>query len=475
MFQRVRELFLHNGKPDWLVVALFIVINLLVAINAVWHHPKIGYDAVDNITYIQVLPHRMPEPTDTGEFFSPPLPFLLPALYDTLCTAINPGELLPFGDFSISWSCRTYDGKFAQALNLLLSIGTTILLLAIARQLRPDDRPFRLSILILLANLTVYYKTFAQVRGEPYVVFFTVLSIILIMQLVKSDSFSWKSVSMTGLSLGGLILSRQWGFFIYPAIGLFLVMIFLRDHQKGRLLARHLIVSGSISLLVGGFFYFHLYRDYGSFSAFNIDKPNYPSLQQAYSLLRKTHLGNLELFRQPVRPAFAGAILPILYSETWGDYWGYFTFIKPNSSFGVNGYTNSDTFAAYLGRVNLLSVPATLLLVAGLVFSVAQVLRSPGLTGPEREYMLLICLVMLMMLLGFSWFIYSYVLASTKVLKATYMLQGLVVLLIPAAAALETIRARSSKAYLVIIAILVIAFIHNVPAMITHYSVFAFL
>ncbi len=292
--------------------------------------------------------------------------------------------------------------------------------------------------------------------------------------MLKSRSFNWKLVVWTGVSLGCLILSRQWGFFIYPAMGLLAVLIYLQDHPRGRFIFRQFIASGIISLLIGSFFYFHLYKDYGSFTAFNIDKPVYPSLQQTYSLLRKTHLSNFELFRDPVRPAFSGSVLPILYSETWGDYWGYFTFIKPNSSYGGNGYSNSDTFVSYLGRVNLVSIPATLLLLAGIMVSFLEILRYSRSAGLEKEYMAFLCLVMVTMLLGFSWFVYGYVMASTKVLKATYMLQVLIVLLFPAAEFLEKIRKKARAAYIVIIVILVGAFIHNIPAMITRYNVFSF-
>ncbi len=471
----VRDLFRHNGKPYWPVIVLFLAINVLVGINSIWHHPKIGYDVVDNLTYIQVLLHHLPKPTDTGEYFSPPLPFFLPALFDKVCTAHDSGPLQPFDDFHISQPCRTPDGKFAQGINILLSIGTTILLLLIAEAIRPGNRFYKLSVLLVLANLTVYYKTFAQVRGEPYVVFFLVLSVFLIYRLLKSNSKNWNTVLFAGVSIGCLILSRQWGFFIYPAMGVLLILIYARDHQRGRHIARQFILSGAISLLIGGFFYLHLFRDYGSFSAFNIDKPVYPSPQQAYVLLRKTHLGNFELFRDPVRPAFTGAVLPILYSETWGDYWGYFTYIKPNSSYGVNGYSNTDTFVSYLGRVNLVSIPTTFLLLGAVLISLVDIFRLSRSAGLEKEYLLFMCLVVAAMLSGFSWFIYSYVMASTKVLKTAYVLQGLVVLTLPAAELLEMIRTRRKVVYVVIILILAAAFIHDVPAMITRYNVFSFL
>jgi hypothetical protein len=470
----VWNLFRHNGRLDWPVVVLFIAINLLIAINTIWHHPKIGYDVVDNITYIQVLWHRLPGPGDTGEFFSPPLPFALPAVFDKFCSAANSTTLQPFNELYISQTCRTRDGKFAQTLNLLLSLGSTVLVLAIAARLRPDSRYFRLAALTLLAGLTVYYKTFAQVRAEPYVVFFVLLSVFLIFLLLESAAFNWKLAVGLGVSLGCLVLSRQWGFFLIPAIGLFAIMLYLRDRDRGRRLIKALFVSGAVSLLVGGIFYFHLYRQYGSFTAFNINRPSYPSMQQAYALLRKTHLGDFELFRDPVRPAFTGAILPILYSETWGDYWGYFTYIKLNSSYGENGYSNTDSFVSYLGRVNLVSVPMSLLLGAALIFSLWEILRFAKLSALEGEYMLFVCLAMMCMLLGFGWFVYSYVLASTKVVKATYMLQVLVLLVFPAAELLERIRTRWPVAYWILLAVLLLAFVHNMPAMITRYNVFAF-
>jgi hypothetical protein len=64
--------------------------------------------------------------------------------------------------------------------------------------------------------------------------------------------------------------------------------------------------------------------------------------------------------------------------------------------------------------------------------------------------------------------------ASTKVVKATYVLQGLVMLLFPAAAVLEGIRARWRTAYTVLLVILAAALLYDLPAMITRYNVFAF-
>ncbi len=154
---------------------------------------------------------------------------------------------------------------------------------------------------------------------------------------------------------------------------------------------------------------------------------------------------------------------------------GILTYIKSNSSYGVNGYSNTDTFVSYLGRVNLVSVPTTFLLLGAALISLVDIFRLSRSAGLEQEYLLFMCLVVVAMLSGFSWFIYSYVMASTKVLKTAYVLQGLVVLTVPAAELLEMIRNKRQVVYVVIILILAAAFIHNIPAMITRYNVFAFL
>jgi hypothetical protein len=447
---------------------------MLVLINAIWHHPKIGYDAVDNLTYIQVLWHRLPKPSDTGEFFSPPLPFALPSIFDRLCVNAHQDDLEQFTDFQTSWICRTYDGKFAQALNVFLSIGSTLLLLGICQRLNPDDRLFRFSALMVLANLTVYYKTFSQVRGEPYVVFFTVLTVYLGYELLRCKSHAGRAVWATGTSLGCLILSRQWGWFLYPALMLVSVAIWARDRQCGLSIGRRSAASIMLSLLLGGFFYLHLYEDYGSFSSFNIRSPIYPTAQQVYGLLRPTHLGGFELFRRPVRPEFSGSILPVLYSETWGDYWGYFTYIKPNSSYGANRYQTSPTFISYLGRVNLVAVLPTLLLAAAVAFSGIRIVDFFRRGAPDAAYDVFVYLAALCMLAGFSWFIYSYVMASDRVLKTTYMIHVLVLLIFPAAALMKKLWAIQPAAYFVLLGLLGAVFVHNVPAMVTHYNVFYF-
>jgi 4-amino-4-deoxy-L-arabinose transferase-like glycosyltransferase len=468
LINRFLNLFRYNGRIDPIILSLCLVVNIIVLTNAILHYPKVGYDVVQNLNYIQVLPDRLPTFNDTSEFFSPPLPFFLPSVFDSICEQ-HASDIHTYNGLRYSNTCRLYDGKFAQGLNVLLSMGATILLLMIAEQIKPGNRFFKISALMMLSLLTVYYKTFSQVRGEPYVVFFIALSICLINEILKTTSFNYKLVIAAGITLGLLILSRQWGFFIFPAIFLLILWIFIQDRKTGWLRTRQFFLIGILSALVGGWFYIHLYLDYGTFSAFNIKKPKYPTIEETVSFFRQTGIGTTELFQQPVRPIFDRlSFFGIMYSETWGDYWGYFSYIKPG--FASDSRGNRDTMASYLGRVNLVSILPSLLLLASSLFGIILLFQFRKSLTLERASLVFLTLLTLSTAIGYLWFVYRYFMQTSLVIKATYIIQLFIALLFLFAGLMEVIRKKSQLAYYLILFFLVLAFIHNLPAMITRYN-----
>ena len=102
-----------------IILLLAIVINLLVAVNAVFHNPFIGYDSDAHLDYLTVAADHLPTKSDSLEYYSPPLPYYLPSVVYYLC---NRDEI----------SCKYMAGKFAQGINLLLSILLTVFLLKTA-------------------------------------------------------------------------------------------------------------------------------------------------------------------------------------------------------------------------------------------------------------------------------------------------------------------------------------------------------
>jgi 4-amino-4-deoxy-L-arabinose transferase-like glycosyltransferase len=459
----------HAGRADRILVALLLVINAIVLVNAILHDPKFTYDAGAHLDYMQVLHDRLPTPQDTPEYFSPPLPYLIPSLFDALCEHFEPADLqLPAGSYA-SRACRFYDGRLAQGINVLLSLAITLLLVVLAEQIRPGNRFFKITSLALFALPTVYYKTFSQARGEPYVLFFVTLTVYLVLKVLKTTTLNPRLTAAGGVVLGLLVLSRQWGFFIFPAILLLLVWILFAERRLFRLRAAQALLMIAIAAVVGGWYYIHLLLDYGTLTAFNIPSPRDPTPQELASFYRDLHISDGVLFERPIWPLLQRSYLPIMYSETWGDYEGFFTYVR-DSALAPGSPGNRKTMAPYLGSVNLVSSLPSLILLGGLLFGLVQAVDVRGPVTFERETLTFLTLVAVCTVAGYTWFVTRYFMSSYTVVKATYVIQLFLALPILGAAFLERLRARNQTVYLVIMGLLALVWLYNLPAMITRYN-----
>jgi hypothetical protein len=451
------------GRVHWLPLLLALVINVLVLINTIVQHPKIGYDVTEYITYMQVLPTRLPTPVDTTEFFSAPLPFFLPSLIDKVCLAAQ-------------WpNCRSVDGKFAQVINLFLSIGISVVLWKLAERMRPGNQFLKISMLAVLGILTVYYRTFSQARAEPYVAFFLILAIYLLLKILQTlPGLKWKDGLGLGVTLGLLAISRQWGMLIFPALGGLFLLVLWQDRRFAWRLFKTLAVSGLVSFMIAGWFYLYLFSTYGSFTAFNLNSPGFHFSNQPRTFYTTTGIKGLQIFKDPVRPTFDETLFPIFYSDTWGDYWGFFTYIEKDNPF-VNATANGPEWGPYLGRVNLVSIFPSLVLLAGLLWGSLRLLKAIITKGidPETNLLAFVFMAILCSGLGYMWFLISYPHPPTgNTNKATYMIQVFMLLPVLSAAFLEKVRSWKPALYWTILIGIGLVFIHNLPAMISRFNWF---
>ncbi len=473
---------MKSNKARNITFCIALVINLLVLANNFLHNPEVGYDAQEHLDYISTLHNHLPTVNDTAEYYSPPLPYFLPSLVDKVCLQSNP-----------TGNCQFIDGKFAQFINLLLSIGITLILLKLAELLKPGNEFFKISLLSFLGILTVYYKTFAQVRGEPYVAFFVVLITYQIARLVKSSSLSWwKETIALGLSMGALDLSRQWGIFLLPAILALALLIFIKNRSKGLEIGRIILPAFVIAFFASGWFYLHNYLAYGSLTPFNISHQGFSFSNEPPSFYSKG-FNNPDLYTSPVRGTFNNEFVPTFYSETWGDYWGYWVFIreptlslpymtnrpKINTTLGPINFAelvpmlhaDGDQVTAFLGRVNLISLFPTLLLVGGVLAGIYYAFRYL-LTSEKDQNQALYSFVLfglLFSMAGYMWFLISYPSSRGATIKATYMIQVFMLLPILGAEMLDVFRRLNKYVYVVISLLLLVVFLLNFPVFITRY------
>ncbi len=472
----------HNLNKRLLL--LFIFVNGLVLLNALLHAPDANYDGNEHARYIETLAEKghLPEPKDSKEYFSPPLPYLLPAW-------------LLHADATSLWGAI----KMGQFLNVLISLGVTFTLLKICRLLSPGDEDLKLYALGMLGLLPVYYKTFALVRGEPFLAFFAILAVYLTLSLLLRELDPRRPPSPNrrrnfqmlglGVCLGLVALSRQWGFFLFPALAVFVVLLKLKTSwPQWKVMVGVVIGSFVIAFAVGGWFYLSLLGRYGTVTAFNRLPTAHFSLSNQ-PLEFYTGLGLPDLFTDPVRPAFANQFIPIFYAELWGDYWGYFTVAGRDTrtnellvgSFQQPRWqqnpppewfvTNKFEIAPYLGRVNFVSLLPTGIMILGMGLGFLHLIRflrqppDPTLAGNT-----LLTLILLATIAGYFWFLVRYPYPGKgDTIKASFMLHLYPFIAILAGQVLQKIKSVSPLAGRLTLLLLFAVFLHNLPAMVTHY------
>lgn len=426
LFGKVRAPFYDNGRWQPLLITIFVLINLIVLINAVIHDPSVGYDAEGHFKYIVALSQgHLPTIEETHEFFSPPLPYLLPSAAK--------------GMASISVNQAA---KLAQLLNLFLSIGTTFFLIKICHLVSPNNSSLKIVALAFLGMLPVYYKTFAFIRGEPYVVFFVMVGSYYALQIFGNLQTTTKNRLLLGIALGLAGLSRQWGFLLIPAITLLTAVTVLKQKSRRRPLIASFIISLSLAFLISSWFFLTLSWRYGSTTTFN----RIPYEKFALSNQVEGFFSNFKtdfLFTEPVRDNFNNQLWPIFYAEMWGDYWGYFNVYGKDVRTGewLGGYaisstlmhdpqtewleTNRYTLAPYLGRVNRLGLLPSLLGIIALFYGGVTGIwhlwqkKEPGI---EAAALTLFFFLTMTSVAAYFWFLVMYPTDYGDTIKATYML-----------------------------------------------------
>lgn len=456
--------FHARGKVNTIVVALFVLINSVVAVNAVLHDPHVQYDADGHDGYVTTLARlSLPMRTDSSEFFSPPLPYLFPAALHAAGIDL--------------WSAL----KLAQLLNVGLSLGVTYLLLRLLHLLQPDDPSLRVHSLFFLGMVPVYYRTMSYVRGEPYVLFFTVVCVYLTLRILLGQGPAQRQATALGIAGGCLALSRQWGALIVPALAIFVAIETLghRHRFRQRLVAFATAVVIALALLLP--FYVSLYARFGTFLAFNQQAPpEFTLANQPPDFYRG--LGLRHLFTAPVRPNYANQFIPTLYSDMWGDYWYYFLVYGRDGTQFISGVrlldrldqgitTNRDDIARYLGRVNLVALLPSAIVLASVLYSAGRFLRwLRGGASPVDMLAAVSLMIVVASCIGYFWFVVNFPALDTgDTIKATYMAHLIPFAAVSTALGVTALRQRARSLYRVVMVLLLAVSVYVAPAFVTRY------
>lgn len=427
---------------------------MISIINIFSYYHELGYDGQDHRWYIEILPFNLPSEQDTKEFFSPPLPYLVPSIVDKLCDKSVEIDL-------IRTNCSIIYGNAGQIFQFFLLLSTFILLCKIVELVFPKNVEFANITLLIYTFLPVTYKSFAMIRGEPYVVFFMFLLIhkFLLLLLRKQDLSNTNSLYI-GFLLAGLALSRQWGLLLYPAFAMtFFLVLKVYDFNFFKKYTKFLIKAFSTGILLSSWFYLSLLKRYGSITAFNRSPSKFSFNNQPISFYFDFSL--IDTFTTPIRGfELSNKLFPVLYSDTWGDYWGYFVLIKSGP------YANYD-IVPYLARVNLVSLLPSVLILFGILYTIFYI---KNLNFEQKIFYYIITFCIFFTWIGYLWFLIKYPNPlKGDTIKATYILSLIQLLPFYLGNLMNNINKKSTKLYKIIFFSLIAVSAHNLPVLMTRY------
>lgn len=469
---RVFDVFRVEGRWSWPILLTFLIIQLIVLYNALAHDGRFGYDGPGHMAYVRTLAEgRLPTPQDSHEFFSPPLPYVPAAIAWRLLDASS-------NDTRAILALKV--GQLVQFLGSILACWSV---LAIAKLVRPDGF-MRLASLVALGIVPTHYRTFAMVRGEPLMVALLLLGTYFVLRCYAIDRPTYRKAILAGLLLGGAVLCRQWAFFALPALGLVGLwrLIVDADRRRATLLTGLALLASAA--LVGGWYYAHLHREYGSIRAFNR-----PPEEEEAEVKAQTPPDQLlrAMVKAPVRDAFNHHPFWLFYADMWGDYWNYFAtyardhrgrlvkavLIERTVESGRSKGTNARTMPAYLGRVCAVSIVPTLALLGGLVYGLWQIRRWPrSVEASQRIVLPLVSLGVIFTLAGYCWFVATYPNVRLDTVKASYPLQIYPLIALTTAAMWCVLRDRWPRVAVTLGVLLLAVFAHNAGTLFTRYSLF---
>ena len=449
---RAKRLLPENLKSNNFLKILFGILLVVSVTNVFSYFHELGYDGQHHKWYIEVLPFSLPTEQETKEFFSPPLPYLVPSIVDKFCDKSVELNL-------IEANCSIVYGNAGQIFQVFLLLLTFIILCKIVEIIFPKNNEFANVTLLIFTFLPVTYKSFAMIRGEPYVVFFMFLLIYkFLLILLKKESLSNKNALNVGILLACLALSRQWGLLLYPAFAMsWFLVLRLYGFNFFKKYTMFLTKAFSTGILLSSWFYLTLYTRYGSITAFNRDPNTFSFNNQPFSFYFEFPL--IHIFTTPIRGFdLTNKLIPVLYSDTWGDYWGYFIL----RAGGLN--TNFD-IVPYLGRVNLVSLIPTMLMIFGIFFTI---FNFKHLNFEQKIFYYIISFCILFTWIGYLWFLIKYPnLGYGDTIKATYILSLIQLLPFYLGNLMNKINKKNTLIYKTIFLSLIAVSAHNLPVLIS--------
>jgi hypothetical protein len=384
------------------VLVLAVVATIAIA-NAFTFPGDLGYDALAHRTYADLLIHQghIPSPAQSQEFHTPPGFYAVTGAVEAAAQSLG----------------AAHPWQVARGLNVVWVLGTAVLTLLITRELFPRDRLLHLAALAFAGLVPVVLKLASMFHPETLSLFVSTLALYLAVRMLTRRSFSWPNAVVLGVALGAAQLVRSFNLWLVPIVLAGFAAVALRGYVAPRRAGAAAAVVVAATAIVAGPWYVRQAVKYSNPLAFNRPAPHVPLWRRRPASFY-LGLGLPQSIRNPTRPQFTNRLLPTLYSEIWGDYFGYFAWTTTAS--GLAPVPLDSTGRRELEAQNVLGFVPTLVAIGGVLALLCGSMRKRA-RFPDPG-VLVVALLPVVGLLGFLVFTVTYPSGDGDVLKAAYLL-----------------------------------------------------
>ena len=347
------------------IIKIVIIFSTSVLLYNLFNYDqKNSYDYELIYWYVQGLPYQIPTIEQNPIYYHPPLPYFFSSIVDSACDYYLKSDNLVI--------CDNLWHIASQAFQILLMLGMVYFyfktfLIIFGKEISVYLKTF---FLILLLIQTVNYKAFSMIRAEPYLAFLSSILVFRLVRMLRENSIDYRGSIQVGLICGLMILTKQTAFGIFLGATIFLFLINKSEKISIQNIVANSFVVIIVCLLVGGWFYLDQMNRYDSVASIPREKAEF-NLNN-----HKTEyyfgLGLESLFSAPTKYNFDVKMLPILYSDTWGDYWGYYSYDRKN----FDDEIYMEQINNKLSIINLKALLPASILIFGLVFTLKNIIKQ---------------------------------------------------------------------------------------------------
>jgi len=343
-----------SARVATLGAAAIIAVLAVVAVHNAFAYPSIGgYDAQEYITYARdLVDHGSLPPNGVGAYYTPPGYMAVAGL------AGNLGRALDMHD----------PEHLGQLVNAIAVVVTAVLVLLLGRTLWPSRPVLWLAAVGFFAFFPVVAKAGAMFHPEALGMAITAGALVVLALMVKRRTYSWRLSVPLGVLLGAGQLVRAWSLWLVVVAAIVLVAVALTERDVRRPALVALVVSLGLAVVVPSPWYVHQATRYSN-PVF--DRPQ----ENRFVLARRP----VEFYVDARYPAivfhpwqgqFNRRFIPVMYTETWGDYFGIW-------AWGPGRSDRTDAIDTTLVRQSVLGLLPTALALVGLIALLGMAVTHP--------------------------------------------------------------------------------------------------